>query len=136
MTVLSFEVGGRSVSKGSLTSYGPGRIVEAVAGSVEWRAEVAWAASRAAKEAQWVPILRPRPARLVVVFSFARVGRAAYPTTRATFDTDKLLRNVCDALQDARVIEDDSQVIDLHGMKRWASEAVGPGAWIELSALS
>lgn len=133
---LSFEVRGSAKSKGSLTSYGPGQMVEAVAGSKEWREEVAWTASRASRKTRWARVDRPAPCSVFAVFSFERRGRAEFPTTRSTYDSDKLARNLLDALQDAEVIQDDSQVIDLHILKTWTGEGERPGVVVTVSTPS
>ena len=39
-------------------------------------------------------------------------------------DVDKLARSVCDSLTDARVIEDDCKIIDLHVTKEYADDDV------------
>ena len=138
MTVrsLSFEVRGSAKSKGSLTSFGPGQMVEAVQGSKEWREFVAWIATRAARKARWVRVDRPAPCSLYATFSFARRGRAEHPTTRSTYDADKLARNLLDALQDADVIQDDSQVTELHVLKTWTVEGEEPGVVVSIVAPS
>lgn len=45
-----------------------------------------------------------------------------YPTHRNSGDIEKHVRTLHDALQDAGVLADDSQVVDLHVYKRWADE--------------
>ncbi len=50
---------------------------------------------------------------------------AALPSTRSTGDVDKLTRNIFDALQDAGVIKDDSQVVDERISKRYTDAAPG-----------
>ncbi len=41
------------------------------------------------------------------------------PTTRATYDGDKLQRAMCDGLQDGGVIKDDARIVDFHAYKRY-----------------
>lgn len=51
-----------------------------------------------------------------------------HPSTRTVGDTDKLLRAVLDALQDAGVIRDDAQVVELTGRKAYAAAEQWPGS--------
>ena len=43
--------------------------------------------------------------------------RRTYPTSQRTGDLDKLVRAVCDALQDAGVIVNDAQVVEVRARK-------------------
>jgi crossover junction endodeoxyribonuclease RusA len=49
-------------------------------------------------------------------------------------DLDKLERAVLDAITSARVWDDDSQVIDLHGIKRIAELNETAGCWITITS--
>lgn len=132
--VLHFEVRGSAKSKGSLTFWGPGQVAEAVEGSKDWRDQVAWEAARAMVQTHWLRVVRPNPCRVDLVFDFEKRGRAEHPTTRSTYDADKLARNVLDALQDAKVIDDDSQVTHLTVVKRWGPEDTRPGVSVTITS--
>lgn len=63
----------------------------------------------------------------------------AFPTAKTIGDTDKMQRNVGDALVDGHVLTDDSLIVDWFASKRWAAErsnvvGVGgqPGALIRI----
>lgn len=47
-----------------------------------------------------------------------------YPVTRSSYDVDKLLRLVLDALQDAKVLPDDAQVVEVTSRKVYPVEAL------------
>jgi Holliday junction resolvase RusA-like endonuclease len=57
---------------------------------------------------------------------------APFPTTHDIGDLDKMCRNVGDALKDARLINDDSQIATwLNPKKRWAPDNI-PTTFIEV----
>lgn len=123
---LHFHVQGLPKSKGSLKSYGRGAMVEAVEGSADWRELVAWRAAQARRREEFDRIDRPEAAVVTATFVFTRRPRSTFfPTTRSTYDVDKLARNLLDALQDANVIEDDSQVVRLVTEKAWTDHEPG-----------
>lgn len=134
--LLDVFVYGTPRPKGSMRHVGHGRLVEQIAGSPDWRRAVAEAAYTAigcacADGHPNCGTTKPGypytgPVEVHVRFLFNRPKSAkpdAMPSTRATGDVDKLLRNVYDALQDAGVIRDDAQVVDDVSSKRYA----GPG---------
>lgn len=53
----------------------------------------------------------------------------------ANGDYDKLLRNVLDALQDAKVIKNDAQVVGSSGIKRWANPGEAAGVEIVVTSV-
>lgn len=64
------------------------------------------------------------PLSVSVTFTVPRppsvpLKKRAYPITRSSGDTDKLLRAVLDALTDAELIKDDSQVIQSEAWKAY-----------------
>lgn len=130
---LVFIVDGKPAPKGSLRCVGKdGRhqLVEDNARTKPWRAAVAAEA----------PLILGRaddrqPIGVEITSTFARpadhygTGRNAAvlkdsappsPTNRHTADVDKLARLVLDALVDARLIVDDSQVVEVVSRKAWA----------------
>lgn len=123
-------IGGRPRSKGSLKVIsGRGRkpvMVEDHRHSKPWRTQM----TRELK-AHLIRIksneIHTGPVAVAVTFVFERRGPSAqllpWPTlnagVNANGDLDKLLRNVLDALTDAGVIADDSQVCKISSEKRW-----------------
>lgn len=57
-----------------------------------------------------------------------RHAAPAHPTSRANGDGDKLERTVLDALQDAGILTDDAQAVDLTARKRYAQPDPRPGS--------
>lgn len=60
--------------------------------------------------------------------------RCPRPTTRP--DSDKLERNVNDALAKAGVIDDDARIVDTIARKWWATDAEREGVSVRLEAIS
>ncbi|WP_213452864.1 RusA family crossover junction endodeoxyribonuclease [Rhizomonospora bruguierae] len=129
-TLLQIHVPGTPKPKGSLRHVGHGRMVEQLAGSPDWRASVV-----AAAHAAWgggAPHLGA--VRVAIVLELPKPARPKdlrYPSGGNTGDVDKHARNVLDALQDAGVVRNDSQVVDLAVAKRWT--LLAPGAHITVS---
>jgi Holliday junction resolvase RusA-like endonuclease len=139
---LTFSVEHKPSPKGSLAPKGRigqrVRLVEQVAGSKPFRVAVAYAARRAVAGRPGYPLVGPVEVHLVFAFdkpaSYPK-RRRCWPITRGSGDLDKLERNVLDALTDAGVVGDDSQVCRLvadkdyvgHGVAAGRAEA---GAWV------
>ncbi len=126
---MRFDVIGVPVPQGSKVAYGR-RIVDANAKTLRpWRATVA-AAAAAAIPPHWDAATGPFSVTLG--FHFPRpkshYGARGVLPSRADLrhaqkpDVDKLVRAVFDALTDAGVWRDDSQVYHLHATKLWAVE--------------
>lgn len=118
--------------KGSLKHIGRGRLVEQVEGSGTWRGKVAKAA-REAMRCGYIgagPVHAPAldgPVAVEITVTVAKPKSApkrkeTWPVTRASGDSDKLARNVLDALVDGCVLVDDSRAIDLMVRKRYAGQ--------------
>ena len=138
--VLDFTVAGRPKPKGSLRHIGNGRLVEQVNGT-PWRRAVRDAASDALRDAE--PLAGPL--RVEAAFTFpkptaAPKRRITWPTTRASGDIDKQLRNLFDALVDSGVMHDDSQIIEVTAAKRYPFEGPDaltfPGVVVRIYAIS
>lgn len=125
---LDFEVRGRPAPKGSLRHVGNGRLVEQVKGSAPWRAEVARAAAQAATWQGWTTLTGPVEVIACVQVPHLKTPRT-WPITRSSGDLDKHARNLLDAIVDAGLIVDDSQVVALHLTKRYWST---PGATVSV----
>lgn len=150
-----FRVDGRARTKGSLKVYCQKnrahtvKVEEEVAESKAWRRRVALAAQAQSRAAWGTPTLGhvgPVEVRLAVYFprelSRARgvpegtvipSHRTDFPTAETLGDSDKLARNIGDALQDSRLIINDSQITDFLVAKRWAPE--GSAGWVEVMVM-
>lgn len=134
--VFTITVYGTPKPKGSLAHVGKGRLVEQVVGSKPWREAVKWAAIQAKDEAFHV-FSGPVAVHIVVTVKkpvSAPKRRRTWPITRSSGDADKHARNCLDALVDAVIMFDDSQVTDLHLIKSYPGQEPGaldhPGAVI------
>ncbi len=138
--LLVIRVLGIPRPKGSMKPFvvpsGQPRMREQHGHSTSWRADVAAAAYTAIRCGCGDPgctTLQARypydgPVALGVDLEFVRPKSArsgALPSTRSTGDIEKHIRNICDALQDARVITDDARVVDLRTSKRYTDAAPG-----------
>lgn len=129
--------------KGSLRHVGKGRMVEQLAGSPVWREAVKTAAWAAAREQHWDRVEgSPVSVRAVLTFekpASAPKRRETWPISRSSGDIDKQARNLLDALVDAGIVKDDSQVIDLTVSKRYVGQHPDaltiPGAVIRIEVL-
>jgi Holliday junction resolvase RusA-like endonuclease len=139
---VAFRIEHKPSPKGSLKPTGRRgqrvRLVEQVKGSKPFRVAVAEAARLAVAGREGYPLVGPVEVHLVCAFvkppSYPK-RRRCWPITRGTGDMDKLERNVLDALTDAGVVGDDSQVCRLVGDKDYAGYGVassfaGAGAWV------
>lgn len=125
---LKIAVYGTPKPKGSLKHIGRGRLVEQVAGSKPWRIAVADAARVAMlpDDADATVPLPPfeGPLRVEITSTVAKPKsapkrRVTWPVTRSSGDVDKHARNVLDALADAEVYGDDSQVLEVTSRKTY-----------------
>jgi len=133
--VLNFFVPGRPAPQGSKKSVGRGRFIGAPEYLPAWRHAVTELAIYAATEHGWDVI--DGPVSLEVVFylerpSTIKVNKRPHPIVPP--DVDKLVRAVSDALSDAGVWHDDSQVVKLVAFKRYADNHE-QGAFVSVSTL-
>jgi hypothetical protein len=139
--VARFRVTGRPRTKGSMKVITPrGRkpiMVEGHQHSAPWRKAVRDAALAADPRLRFATHLPEKlPVVVELMFWFARPETGAgtflpWPVlnsgVNASGDLDKLVRNVLDALKDARVIADDCLVVQVTASKRWAPDYLEPG---------
>lgn len=131
-TVLSFLVPGKPVQQGSKTVFMvKGKPVLADANSAAlkpWRKLV-----QAYAQEHWGGAdTLEGPVAVVIEFRFVRpkTVRREWPSVKP--DVDKLERSILDALTDARVVKDDSQVVVLKGSKVYAETA---GAFVQVGVI-
>ncbi len=139
--LLAIQVIGTPRSKGSMrpfiTKDGKPRMREQHGHSSDWRAAVVDAAHWAIRcdcpdpgctaLRPGFPCEAPVVAQLAFLFARPKTPRWPLPATRAVGDLDKLIRNILDALVDAGVLRDDSQVVELAVRKRYTDGAAGAG---------
>ncbi len=139
---------GTPVTQGSIRSLGAGRpSVHSNARRLKpWRSTVHEAALAVMEQHDRLT----GPVQVRVLFCFDRpsghyrTGRNAHllrdfapgrPCSRGSGDLDKLVRACLDALTDAAVWQDDSQVVELRASKTWAGDEEAlpiPGARLEV----
>lgn len=138
-----FVVHGVPAPQGSKRHVGGGVMVESSKKVKPWREAVKWAVLSRPEDAKTLGILGP--VRVSVTFFLQRpgghygTGRNAgvlkasapeYPAVKP--DLDKIVRSTLDALTDAGVYRDDSQVVTLISEKLYGN----PGALIAVQGLS
>lgn len=142
MNAFELIVLGQPKPKGSMRHVGNGRMIEQVAGSKPWREAVKWAAVQAKGDGFRV---FTGPVKVSIVYTVRRPAsapkrRRIWPITRSSGDADKVARNCLDALVDAAVMLDDSQVTDLHIVKSYPGAEAGaldyPGAVIRVEQVT
>jgi hypothetical protein len=144
---LRVYVFGRPRTKGSLEPIGyraNGSVIlgEQVRGSKAWRGVMAETVLRTLG-AEFVPggfqgWWEPYPGAVAVYATvFLPRGERVepWPIRRTDGDQDKYQRNIGDALQDTRVIADDSCIVHWDVWKRWAAPAQQTGVRIEVLAV-
>jgi len=114
---LVITVHGKPAPQGSKRHVGRGVLVEQSTRVKPWREAV----KAAALEAR-APRIEDRPVTLEIVCCFdkpksAPKRRRTWPITRSSGDVDKLQRAIFDALCDAGIFKDDSQVISVTAEK-------------------
>lgn len=140
---LTFQVLGETVGQGRVTTFGKGRTTHSNAKRLlPWREQVQHAAEAAiAQEHQWTFPLAG-PVGLYACFTVKKP--VAAPKTKTTWPTKRpdlshLLRAVEDAMQNARVFGDDSQLVDEHIVKAFPDEHAEalhvPGVLIRIYAI-
>lgn len=132
---LWFLVRGLPKPKGSLRAVGKGRLVEQI-DNRPWRDAVTWHAADAMRRFRRPMLTGPVCVDMLLTVprpKSASKTRRTFPITRASGDVDKHARLILDALTDAGMIHDDSQVVHLSVHKDYADPADGPGAIIHVA---
>ena len=122
---LTITVYGQPKPKGSLRHVGHGRMVEQLAGSKPWREAVKYAALEARTVAMAPTLAGPVAVHIAITVDKPKSApkrRRSWPITRTSGDIDKHVRNVLDALVDAAVVGDDSQVVKVVAEKGYPDE--------------
>jgi len=118
--LCAFEVSGRPRPKGSLKGYCQKnaahtvRFVEQVEQGPVWRRKMALAAQADMKARHGRLLGEVGPVAVRALFVYERPeeeGDWCWPIAITYGDTDKLIRNLGDALTDSRLIMDDSQIV-------------------------
>ncbi len=133
--LLSFFVPGIPVTQGSKSArvLGDGRVViyEKVSGLRSWREAVTTMAKQAmlslmtqeSVRGRCLPIAGPVSVSLAFRLPKPKSNRDAWPIGARTGDVDKLARACLDAMADAGVYANDSQVVSLTVSKEWSPSA-------------
>lgn len=114
-------------TKGSMKCIGRGRIAhqliedDKTGDRKKWRARVTEAARQLA--GQYEPNTALVVGLLALVERPASAAKRPHPTTRSSGDTDKHLRMLLDALDDAGVYDDDSRIVTVIARKAYAARA-------------
>lgn len=136
-----FTVEGRPRTKGSMKPVrnqrtGRTMLIEDHASSKPWRtaivraARAAMATGRQSATALGTPVATASVSVTAMFFFEREIAADArafkdshaqhFPTAKEFGDIDKLLRNLFDALVDARVIDDDRRIVEVHTKKEFA----------------
>lgn len=121
--------------QGSKRHVGNGRFIEASKYLPAWRAAVTEQARAVAIASDWQAT--DGPVQLHVDFYMTRPKTVPFrkrPWMTKMPDIDKLVRAICDALTDAGIWQDDSQVVRLIARKDYADECE-PGVHIQVTRL-
>lgn len=140
--MLIITVHGHPAPQGSKRHVGHGRMIEQSKRVTPWREAVKHAALQQIEGPQPPPFTTiTGPVRVRVQFVFhkpksAPKRRRTWPITRTSGDVDKLLRSTFDAITDAGIWRDDSQVVYVAAEKLYVGDddtpLTSPGAVIRL----
>lgn len=118
---------GEPAPQGSKSVSRAGRTYETNKRTMPWRRHLhaTWAPT-----APPVPLDGPIAVRMTFYQTRPRTVRRQAPTVPP--DVDKLCRAVADSLTQARVIVDDSRIVDLHATKAYTTEGQPPGVLVQI----
>lgn len=124
MPHVTFTVHGKPVGQGSMRHVGGGRLIHSKE-LTAWRETVV-----KALQAEDIDMITG-PVRVSMQFTIPMLKTPTHqlPITRSSYDLDKQVRAIGDALTIARVIEDDSRITDLMASKRYGEQ---PGVTIHV----
>jgi crossover junction endodeoxyribonuclease RusA len=130
---LTFTVLGEPKPQGSkrgfVTKHGKVALVEQAGKPLkDWRDIVTTTARHERITQQWEPY-NEAPMNVTLAFRCKKPLRPKYPVPATRPDIDKLTRAVLDALTDAHVWQDDSQVIHLTVTKTYGLPGVDIAIW-------
>ncbi len=129
---LVLFIPGRPAPQGSKRHVGGGVMVESSKALGPWRTVVAWHAAQA-----YTGALMDGPVRVRLSFVMPRpvsTPKRSTPPAIKKPDCDKLARAILDSLTSV-VWRDDSQVVDMHVMKRIAALDEQPGCHIRVETI-
>jgi Holliday junction resolvase RusA-like endonuclease len=128
---LTFTVGGEPIPQGSKTGFSPkgtNKVTMTDANRARlkpWRALVTDQARRHAELVGWEPMDGPCWIRVVFAMPVPQDRKPWMRWAHKAADGDKLLRAVCDSLQDAKVITNDARFVLYAVEKRLGHDGVG-----------
>ncbi len=138
---LAFRTVGLPVTQGSMSAFvagGRAIITDSKRKTLKpWREALRSDALEAAGEA-WQPLAGP--VKVTLLFALPKPAsapkrRRIWPVGSRSGDVDKLARAVLDAMTQAAIWRDDSQVVDLRALKDYPGQAVGmhvPGVTVAI----
>lgn len=132
--MIQFVVHGVPAPQGSKRHVGRGILVESSKKVAPWREAVKWAAIRAMDGKPYLD----GPIMATVHFFVPKpksAKKGSRPVTRSSGDLDKLLRSTFDAITDAGMIGDDSQIVSVSAMKQHVGDGESPRAEIQIVQL-
>jgi Holliday junction resolvase RusA-like endonuclease len=146
LPLLTIEVRGTPVAQGSMSAYvrgGHAVVTDQKRSRLKpWREAVRSTAVDVAGP-NWTPIPREQPLRVRIWVALPRPAsapkrRRTWPVGHQSGDVDKLARAILDALTDAGIWTDDSQVTELHITKDYPAHlrASAPGATVCIFSVS
>jgi Holliday junction resolvase RusA-like endonuclease len=130
---VSFFVAGTPAPQGSkipVTRGGRTVLIEASKGFKGWRDAVVLAATEARGEQA---VSFTDPVSVVMIYVLSKPPSTKYVTyPGGTPDLDKLCRNTGDGLQASGLLKNDSLIVSLTGIKRWAVADEATGCYVTI----
>lgn len=129
---ITYQIEGTPVPQGSFRHIGQGRIIAANPKLNQWRETIA---NQIRQQGHQSPIEGACQVELMFVLPRPKTVTRKHPITRSSYDVDKLIRAVFDAIsleKYVQVIQDDSQIISVKASKRYESENFVPGVQITI----
>lgn len=135
-TSVSFFVPGEPVSQGSMKTIRPENgskpiVIHSSKALAPWRRAVAQAANYLVHP----PFAGGVTVDLTFFMLRPKTVKRPHPITKSSYDLDKLIRAIFDALTDGGAIEDDSRVVDVAARKVYVSQIQNAGVRIRIDAV-